>query len=186
MRGITRTFAYLVRNPLAVGVGLSIGVLGTVITIATLTLCGVRTGPEQFRIRIRIRMSDPWPPTMLHFEIVSTVRGSDPSVFEDAKAIIGKLPVSQQAIYTDENIRAYWTTDRVDARISVPVIVLLGLTLPLPIIWLRRRSVLASRWKAGLCLMCGYDIRGISGRCPECGAGLHCKTRAHEENKLPS
>ena len=31
--------------------------------------------------------------------------------------------------------------------------------------WLTRRK----RCKLGLCVACGYDLRGSAGRCPECG-----------------
>jgi hypothetical protein len=29
------------------------------------------------------------------------------------------------------------------------------------------------RLRSGHCLICGYDVRGIEGRCPECGAALN-------------
>ena len=35
---------------------------------------------------------------------------------------------------------------------------------------LHRRIVRRGRWRRGLCLACGYDLRGnVSGHCPECG-----------------
>jgi hypothetical protein len=38
--------------------------------------------------------------------------------------------------------------------------------------WCIRRGRQLKRRRKGWCLNCGYDLRGIEGRCPECGAGL--------------
>jgi len=44
---------------------------------------------------------------------------------------------------------------------------------PLRFAWsMRRRRIQRRRLKNGLCLRCGYDIRGLSENCPECGAKL--------------
>jgi hypothetical protein len=40
--------------------------------------------------------------------------------------------------------------------------------------WRRRQIRLAS----GLCAACGYDLRGSSGRCPECGTHAPSQNRA--------
>lgn len=44
-----------------------------------------------------------------------------------------------------------------------------------PVLWLRsawRRRRQRSRAAKGLCAACGYDMRGIDSRCPECGTIL--------------
>lgn len=53
--------------------------------------------------------------------------------------------------------------------VAIPYWPLLVMTAIAPAIWLRRRWVLHHRWKLGLCLACGYDLRASPGQCPECG-----------------
>lgn len=36
----------------------------------------------------------------------------------------------------------------------------------------RRARERRRRWKQDLCPACGYDVRGNSGRCPECGTPI--------------
>jgi hypothetical protein len=48
-----------------------------------------------------------------------------------------------------------------------------------PAIALRRRARTHRRRRLGLCLTCGYDLRGSAGdRCPECGAVTPARPRA--------
>jgi hypothetical protein len=54
--------------------------------------------------------------------------------------------------------------------VAVPYWSLLALMAVLPALWCRRRWVRDRRQKMGLCLACGYDLRGSPDRCPECGA----------------
>jgi hypothetical protein len=62
----------------------------------------------------------------------------------------------------------------VERNYYVPGWFLLAVSLPYPVTWLARRvrrpSLRERRLRAGLCLQCGYDLRGnVSGTCPECG-----------------
>ena len=52
---------------------------------------------------------------------------------------------------------------------AVPHWFVVGLLLPVPLAWaiVARRE--RRRRRAGLCLMCGYDLRATPGQCPECG-----------------
>jgi hypothetical protein len=45
-----------------------------------------------------------------------------------------------------------------------------------PVIWAWRLRRLKRRRASGLCRRCGYDLRGIAGRCPECGEPLPVPT----------
>jgi hypothetical protein len=57
--------------------------------------------------------------------------------------------------------------------VSLPQWCVVGasLVLPLTVIVSRRRRRLAEgRLTYGLCMRCGYDLRGSPSRCPECGA----------------
>ena len=61
-------------------------------------------------------------------------------------------------------------TDRWLSEIRVPIWVVVVALAVLPTVaavrWLRDRQ----RARAGLCPVCGYDLRATPGRCPECGA----------------
>ena len=70
-------------------------------------------------------------------------------------------------------IRAYWH-GRLDVQLrSVPYWQpTLALALPPPLwfaLWARRSTRLRRRRRSGLCVACGYDLRGSPDRCPECG-----------------
>ena len=59
---------------------------------------------------------------------------------------------------------AYWRVLR------IPIWAILSLLLILPVMTAARLLRLRRRRKAGLCLSCGYDMRGSPEQCPECGA----------------
>jgi hypothetical protein len=56
--------------------------------------------------------------------------------------------------------------------ITVPHWFVLLLCLPFPLLWFRRFWRRRYRVQHGLCLSCGYDLRGSAGKCPECGAEI--------------
>jgi len=53
--------------------------------------------------------------------------------------------------------------------VSFPAWVPAIVTLPLPLIGLRRSVVRRRRARRRLCVRCGYDLRASPERCPECG-----------------
>jgi len=57
----------------------------------------------------------------------------------------------------------------IEQRAIVPDWFVAIVLLALPAFWVLRRLLSVKRRAAGLCVACGYDLRGTPGRCPECG-----------------
>lgn len=53
--------------------------------------------------------------------------------------------------------------------VTVPHWFAMLLCLPVPALWMRRFLKQRSRRIRGLCQKCGYDLRGSTEKCPECG-----------------
>ncbi len=64
-------------------------------------------------------------------------------------------------------------TSTAERVLVTPYWFLLLITMILPGLWAsgaRRKRIMRRRAARGLCLHCGYDLRGSIGRCPECGS----------------
>jgi hypothetical protein len=57
--------------------------------------------------------------------------------------------------------------------VSVPFWAMALATLVLPLVALRQRLRDRRRRREGRCRRCGYDLRGIPNRCPECGTAVN-------------
>jgi hypothetical protein len=56
--------------------------------------------------------------------------------------------------------------------IRLPLWMIALVALSLPAHWLMRALRARGRWKRGHCVVCGYDLRGSTSRCPECGTPI--------------
>lgn len=78
---------------------------------------------------------------------------------------------------------------RIESHFRGAVVPYWCITLPwllVPGCWLLRLALRFRRRALGLCARCGYDLRGSSSRCPECGTVRKwriCRTRANQTSE---
>jgi hypothetical protein len=84
---------------------------------------------------------------------------------------------------------AHFVADLWGWGIALPHFVVAGMAL-IPMAWwffVFRERREKSRWAAeGLCMVCGYDLRHSSGRCPECGTFHGVQEGGSVEHASPS
>lgn len=76
----------------------------------------------------------------------------------------------RRAAYATRAFPAFWSRQVVVPYWLVLVVAAMP-TMGFGLLAARRARVRRSRRARGLCVACGYDLRGSSGSCPECGAG---------------
>lgn len=115
--------------------------------------------PDPFSAPITLR---PW-----HHELCGF------AFFRETQTVVDSLTGTHYGLsYCDNALVPHWVT------------ITMGLVLPLTYLRARHRQrEERRRWVSGLCLTCGYDLRGTAERCPECGtvipAGMR-RTRSRE------
>ncbi|HZN69088.1 MAG TPA: hypothetical protein VFB66_27660 [Tepidisphaeraceae bacterium] len=130
---------------------------------------GLCTGRAQYEW-VRTRTSDPRrvpriPPHMLSW----SSRRNRPDFSGGLRPWV--LPVYHRASPTpDTSTRSVW----------VPYLPVMLVAAVPPSISLRRTLRRRRRKRLGLCMKCGYDLRGVPGKCPECGTPVPRSRRIPE------
>ncbi|HVT87421.1 MAG TPA: hypothetical protein VHD56_01100 [Tepidisphaeraceae bacterium] len=148
---------------LGVGAVLSLVVLASVPMLFVCAFAGLRLGIDRFWIQV-FPSDGPQVLTSFRIELIHKYHGSNPDDFKFLKQWIKtwKPDVKDYEVQQSSNDWIVWS-------IRIYYMLLLGITLPLPILWWRRRRLRQYRIQNGLCENCGYDLRESSDRCPECG-----------------
>lgn len=152
--------SYCCSDDIQIGTGRPYGVYRVIVV----TFVGqLRVG----NVRERLDPNDPDPrrSRRLMWQYVSSSweRGPEPrTLLERMK--FDRLRLDLRAPTPETGRLAHYSYDTVGFPLWLPALIT---ALP-PILWLRRRRNQTRRRAADLCPRCGYDLRGLSGRCPEC------------------
>lgn len=127
---------------------------------------------------------DPYEPTSLYIGHGPNLTKRYP-YFEADYSILHHSPLLNQSLRKAGFSAAWWhhpadpNHDTLVARygIAVPQWVALLLCLPFPLLWFRRSRRHRYRLHHNLCLKCGYDMRGSTDKCPECGTPIMTPNR---------